>query len=54
MALGAFGRDPIDDLVEQALRRLAQGEAPSRIETERLDVKEEPGRRGAGGTVSPG
>lgn len=54
MALGAFGRDSIDDLVEQALRRLAQGESPSRIETERLDVKEEPGRRGAGGIVSPG
>ncbi len=54
MALGAFGRDPIDDLVEQGLRRLAQGESPRRIETERLDVKEEPGRRGSGGTVSPG
>lgn len=44
MAGGALGRDPIDDLVGQALHRLAQGESPRRIETERLDVKEEPGR----------
>ena len=54
MALGALGRDPIDGLVEQALHRLARGETPRGIETERLDVKEEPGRRGPGGTVSPG
>lgn len=54
MALGALGRDPIDGLVERALHRLARGESPRRIETERVDVKEEPGRRGPGGTVSPG
>ena len=54
MTLEALGQDPLEMLVEQALRRLSEGEPPSRIEVERVDVKEEPGRRGDGGTVSPG
>ena len=54
MAFGVPGRDSIDALVEQALHRLSQGEPPARIETERVDFKEERGRRGSDGTVSPG
>ena len=54
ITLEALGQDPFETLVEQALRRLSEGEPPSRIEVERVDVKEEPGRRGDDGTVSPG
>ena len=54
MALEVLGRDPLDDLVEQALHRLSQGELPGGIETERVDFKEEPDRRGPGGAVLPG
>ena len=54
MTLEALGQDPLEMLVEQALHRLSEGEPASRIEVERVDVKEEPGRRGAGGAVSPG
>ena len=54
MALGTLGREPIDGLVEQALHRLLRGEAPSRIEVERVDFKEERGRRAPDGSVSGG
>ena len=54
MVRGFLGRDPTEAYVEQVLRRLSEGEPPGRIETERVDVKEEPGRRGSGGTVLPG
>ncbi len=54
MTFSVRGTEPIDALVEQALHRLSQGEPPERIELERLDFKEEPGRRGSDGTVSPG
>ena len=54
MTLDALGQNPLEMLVEQALRRLSEGEPPSRIEVERVDVKEEPGRRDARGAVSPG
>ena len=54
MAMGIPGGNPIDLLVEQTLRRLSAGEPPNRIEMERVDVKEEPGRRAPGGAVSPG
>ena len=54
MALEVLGRDPLDELVERALQRLSKGEPPRRIETERVDVKEEPGRRGSGGAILPG
>ena len=54
MTLEALGQDPLEVLVEQALRRLSEGEPPSRIEVERVELKEEPGRRGVGGAVSPG
>ena len=54
MTLDALGQNPLEMLVEQALRRLSEGKPPSRIEVERVDVKEEPGRRDARGAVSPG
>ena len=54
MAFGTLGREPIDGLVEQALHRLSRGEAPSRIEVERVDFKEERGRRAPDGSVSAG
>lgn len=41
-------------LVDVCLRRLAAGESPGSVERERVDFKEEPGRRGAGGVLLPG
>ena len=54
MGLGNLGRVPIEALVEKALERVSQGEPPARIEVERVDFKEERGRRAHDGTVSPG
>ena len=54
MAFSVRGTEPIDALVEQALHRLSQGEPPEGIEMERVDFKEERGRRGSGGAVFPG
>ena len=54
MTLAALGPDPLEALVERTLRRMSEGEPPCRIEVERVDIKEEPGRRDAGGNVSPG
>ena len=54
MAFSVRGTEPIDALVEQVLHRLSRGESPEGIEMERVDVKEERGRRGPGGTVLPG
>ena len=54
MALEILGRDPLDELVEQTLQRLSKAEPPRRIETERVDIKEEPGRRGSGGAILHG
>ena len=54
MGLGILGPSPINALVEQALHRLSRGEPPAHIELERVDFKEERGRRGSDGTVSPG
>ena len=54
MALDVLGPDTLDVLVDQALHRLSEGQPPSRIEVERVDIKEEPGRRTQGGTISPG
>lgn len=39
--------------VETCLRRLAGGELPTAVERERVDLKEEAGRRGAGGALLP-
>ena len=54
MTLGHLGPDPLEFVVEAALQQLARGEPVERIETTRLDLKEEPGRRAKGGTVLPG
>ena len=54
MTLGRLGPDPLELVVETALEQLARGEPVERIETTRLDLKEEPGRRAKGGSVLPG
>ena len=54
MALGTSSREPIDALVERVLGQLSRGHAPSSIELERVDFKEEGGRRARDGSVSPG
>jgi len=40
--------------VDAVLARLADGELPSAVEREQVDLKEEPGRRGPAGAVLPG
>ena len=54
MRLGNLGRVPVEALVEQALERVAQGEPPARIEVERVDFKEERGRRVHHEAILPG
>lgn len=41
-------------LVDVCLDRLAVGELPGQVERERVDLKEEAGRRGSGGVLLPG
>lgn len=48
-----LGPDPLEDQVTEVLRRLSNGDPPRLIESARVDVKEEPGRR-SGSTVRPG
>jgi ATP-dependent DNA helicase RecG len=52
MTLGFF--DPVARHVADVLAELAAGEPPRPIERAQVDVKEEPGRRGPGGSVLPG
>ena len=54
MTLGHLGPDPLELVVGTALRKLAEGLSAAQIETTRLDLKEEPGRRARGGSVLPG
>ena len=54
MAEAILGREPIDMLVERALQRLSHGEPPHRIEVERVDFKEERGKRTRDGSVALG
>ncbi len=49
-----LGPEPIAQQVESVLARIAAGEPPDGLEGLQVDVKEEPGRRGAGGRVEPG
>jgi len=49
-----LGPDPLDEQVEEMFALLERGRAPSRVETSRVDVKEEPERRGPQGRVLPG
>ena len=54
MTAAILGPDPLETLVDAALRQLSEGVPPSTMEVERVDVKEEPGRRGPGGIIRPG
>lgn len=56
--MGAFqdlvdARAQLEAAVDRTLERLDRGEAPAQPETERVDCKEEPGRRGRGGILLP-
>ena len=54
MTFTFLGPDPLEVQVARVLAQIASGLAPSTIEVERLDVKEEPGRRGPKGLILPG
>ncbi len=54
MTARVLGPDPLDEQVERVLELLKKGEPPGLIETARVDVKEEPGRRTHRGEVLPG
>jgi ATP-dependent DNA helicase RecG len=47
-------RSRLRGLVDAVLAKLAAGQRPSEVEREQVDLKEEPGRRGPGGSVLPG
>jgi ATP-dependent DNA helicase RecG len=51
MTYSFLGPDPLETQVHAVLARLAAGEPPNLIERRQVDVKEEPGRRGAGGQI---
>lgn len=46
--------DELRTLVDACLVQLAAGGLPPTVERERIDLKEEPGRRGSGGVLLPG
>lgn len=54
MTLGYLGTDPLESTVETALRQIAAGESTETLERTRIDLKEEPGRRGSSGSILPG
>lgn len=54
MTYSFLGPDPVEAQVEHVLARLASGEPSGQIECRQVDVKEEPGRRGHGGCLTPG
>ena len=54
VTFGYLGPAPLEHLIDTAMRQIADGEPTERIERTRLDLKEEPGRRGRGGSVLPG
>ena len=47
-------RAALEDQIRQVLDLLEQHRAPAEIETAHVDIKEEPGRRDAGGRILPG
>lgn len=49
-----LGPNPLEERIEEMFALLERGRAPSRVETSRVDVKEEPGRRDSQGRVLPG
>lgn len=54
MTYSFLGPDPVETQVQEVLARLAEGKPPNQIERRQVDIKEEPGRRGAGGKILPG
>jgi ATP-dependent DNA helicase RecG len=54
MTFSFLGPDPVDQQVERVLRHLADGRPPREIEVAQVDVKEEVGRRGPGGSILTG
>ncbi|WP_157574803.1 ATP-binding protein [Jiangella muralis] len=54
MSFHFLGPDPVEAQLQRVLDGLSAGRAPRDIELLNVDVKEEPGRRGHGGTVLPG
>ncbi|MCY4368285.1 MAG: DUF5635 domain-containing protein [bacterium] len=54
MASRFLGPDPLEERIEETFALLERGRAPNRVEVSRVDIKEEPGRRGQGGRVLPG
>ncbi len=54
MTLGHLGADPLERIVETALHKITAGESVEQIERTRIDLKEEPGRRGPDGSILPG
>ncbi len=54
MTFTFLGPDPLESQLSAVLQRLSDGEPLSRIEVAAVDVKEEPGRRGAHGALLPG
>lgn len=54
MAYRFLGPDPVETQVRALLEQLVDGRPPRDIEVAAVDVKEEPGRRGAGGVIQPG
>jgi ATP-dependent DNA helicase RecG len=49
-----LGPDPLESQISNALQALASGTAPHEVESTHIDVKEEPGRRGANGDILRG
>jgi hypothetical protein len=54
MDMAFSGTASVRRQVKQVFRHLADGAIPGRIERAQVDIKEEPGRRAAGGAVLPG
>ncbi len=54
MTFSFLGPDPVEQQVEAVLGRLAAGDRSADVEVAQVDVKEEPGRRGPHGVVTPG
>jgi ATP-dependent DNA helicase RecG len=54
MTFSFLGPDPVERQIEELLSRLSAGEPPNQVEPAQVDVKEEPGRRGADGTILDG
>ncbi|MGH3443227.1 MAG: ATP-binding protein, partial [Nitriliruptorales bacterium] len=54
MAYRFLGPDSLETQVTAVLQKLADGDVPRDIEVAAVDVKEEPGRRGAAGAIQAG